>query len=181
MQLFATLRNAWRIKDIRRKLLFTWPCCWSTGWVPLSPFPALTLKSSPKFSRAAGGGLFGLFDVFAGGALSEFSIFAMGVFPILTPHNYAAELAPSLRRWARKGRGLINGPDYPLRCRRAALDSVHRYGLCVPLGHYLPGAASGAKCTLSLIVIIFSLTAGAAFLMWLGELITDKGIATAAP
>ena len=83
MQLFATLRNAWRIKDIRRKLLFTLAMLLSTGW-SFIPVPGIDPKIVAEILKAASKGRpLGLFDVFAGGALSEFSIFAMGIFPYI--------------------------------------------------------------------------------------------------
>ncbi len=72
MQLFATLRNAWRIKDIRRKLLFTLAMLLVYRLGSFIPVPGIDPKIVAEILKGGqqGGGLFGLFDVFAGGALS---------------------------------------------------------------------------------------------------------------
>lgn len=183
MQLFATLRNAWRIKDIRRKLLFTLAMLLVYRLGSFIPVPGIDPKIVAEILKGGqqGGGLFGLFDVFAGGALSEFSIFAMGIFPYINASiimQLLQAVIPKFEEWAKEG------PE-----GRKKLTQITRYGTVVLALIQSTGmafafrsaitsawAASGAGYALSLIVIIFSLTAGTAFLMWLGELITDKGI-----
>src|SRR5690554_6758572 len=184
MQLFATLRNAWRIKDIRRKLLFTLAMLlvYRLGsFVPIPGIDSSWIRENILDGQQTGGGLFGLFNVFTGGALSNFSVFAMGIMPYINSSiimQLLQAVIPKFEEWAKEG------PE-----GRKKLTQITRYGTVVLALIQSTGmafafrsaitsawAASGAGYALSLIVIIFSLTAGTAFLMWLGELITDKGI-----
>lgn len=185
MQLLATLRNAWHIKDIRRKLWFTLAMLlvYRLGsFVPVPGIDSSVVKDILSGGQEGGGaGLFSLFNVFAGGALSEFSVFAMGIMPYINASiimQLLQVVIPKFEEWAKEG------PE-----GRKKLMQISRYGTVVlaliqaigmsfafrsaigasksadPLGYYM-----------TLVVIVFSLTAGTAFLMWLGEKITENGI-----
>lgn len=184
MQLLATLRNAWRVKDIRRKLLFTLAMLlvYRLGsFVPVPGIDSSIVRDILHGNGEGGGGLFGLFDIFAGGALTNFSVFAMGIMPYINATiimQLLQVVIPKFEEWSKEG------PE-----GRKKLMQFSRYGTVVlgliqsigmsfafsqaievdrvvdPSGYYT-----------TLVVIALSLTAGTAFLMWLGEQITDKGI-----
>lgn len=184
MQLLATLLNAWKIKDIRRKLLFTLAMLlvYRLGsFVPVPGIDSSIVQEILKGQGGEGGGLFGLFDMFAGGALSQFSVFAMGIMPYINATiimQLLQVVIPKFEEWSKEG------PE-----GRKKLMQVSRYGTVVlgliqsigmsfafsqaievdrvvdPTGYYT-----------TLVIIALSLTAGTAFLMWLGEQITEKGI-----
>jgi len=184
MQLMATMRNAWRIKDIRHKLLFTLAMLLVYRLGSVVPVPGIDSEVVRDIlgggEGQGGAGLLGLFDLFAGGALSQFSIFAMGIFPYINASiimQLLQAVIPKFEEWAKEG------PE-----GRKKLMQFTRYGTVVlaliqSIGMSLafrtaidvPRAESAAYF-MTLGVIILSLTAGTAFLMWLGEQITDKGI-----
>lgn len=184
MQLLATLRNAWHIKDIRRKLLFTLAMILVYRLGSFIPVPGIDRAEIARIlggGGGGGGGLFGLFDVFAGGALSNFSVFAMGIMPYINASiimQLLQVVIPKFEEWAKEG------PE-----GRKKLMQISRYGTVVlaliqsiGMSFAFSGAISVSRATdpaafyLALVVIVLSLTAGTAFLMWLGEQITDKGI-----
>ena len=183
MQLFATMRNAWRIKDIRRKLLFTLAMLLVYRLGSFVPVPGIDreIVGDILTGGGEGGGLFGLFDIFAGGALSQFSVFAMGIMPYINASiimQLLQVVIPKFEEWAKEG------PE-----GRKKLMQFTRYGTVV-LGFIQSIGMSFAFSSaigvnrfvdptgyyLAIAVIALSLTAGTAFLMWLGEQITDKGI-----
>lgn len=184
MQLLATLRNAWHIKEIRRKLLFTLAMLlvYRLGsFVPVPGIDSAVVRDILSGGGEGGGGLFGLFDLFAGGALSNFSVFAMGIMPYINASiimQLLQVVIPKFEEWAKEG------PE-----GRKKLMQVSRYGTvglgliqAIGMSFAFSSAIGVSRATdptgyfLSLFVIVLSLTAGTAFLMWLGEQITDKGI-----
>jgi preprotein translocase subunit SecY len=183
MQLFATLRNAWHIKDIRRKILFTLAMLlvYRLGsFVPVPGIDSGWIRENILGSQQ-GGGLFGLFNVFTGGALSNFSVFAMGIMPYINASiimQLLQVVIPKFEEWAKEG---AEG--------RKKLTQVSRYGTIVlaliqsfGMSMAFRQAISVSKATnptgyyMTLVIMVLSLTAGTAFLMWLGEKITEKGI-----
>lgn len=181
MQLLATLRNAWHIKDIRRKLLFTLAMLLVYRLGSFVPVPGIDREVVKTYLGDGTGGLFGLFDVFAGGNLSNFSVFAMGIMPYINASiimQLLQVVIPKFEEWAKEG------PE-----GRKKLMQISRYGTvilsliqAIGMSFAFRGAIGVSRADaalnyyLSLVVIVFSLTAGTAFLMWLGEQITDKGI-----
>lgn len=183
MRLFATLRNAWHIKEIRRKMLFTLAMLLIYRLGTFVPVPGIDSSWIREniLGGDQGGGLLGLFNVFTGGALSNFSVLAMGIMPYINATiimQLLQAVIPKFEEWAKEG---AEG--------RKKLTQASRYGTVV-LGliqaivtslAFRPAikvskAVAPGSYYMSLIVIILSLTAGTAFLMWLGEKITEKGI-----
>lgn len=181
MQFIATLRNAWHVKDIRRKLLFTLAMLLVFRLGSFVPVPGIDKETVANIlgTDQGGGGLFGLFDTFAGGALSEFSIFAMGIFPYINASiimQLLQVVIPKFEEWAKEG------PE-----GRKKLMQISRYGTVLLALIQSTGMSFAFRTAiepnpgettfyLTMVVIVLSLTAGTAFLMWLGEQITDKGI-----
>jgi preprotein translocase subunit SecY len=183
MQLLATVRNAWQVKDIRRKLYFTLAMLLVFRLGNFVPVPGIDRDIVQNILNPGGegGGLFGLFDIFNGGALSRFSVFAMGIMPYINASIIMSLLQvviPKFEEWAKEGPegrkklaqftrygtvvlGLIQSIGMSFAFRSAIAFSVRTQ----PLMHWANVA-----------IIVLSLTAGTAFLMWLGEQITEKGI-----
>ncbi|HBS93655.1 MAG TPA: preprotein translocase subunit SecY, partial [Firmicutes bacterium] len=107
--MFATLRNAWHIKDIRRKLLFTLAMLlvYRLGsFVPVPGIDSSWIRENILGGQQGGGGLFGLFNVFTGGALSKFSVFAMGIMPYINASiimQLLQVVIPKFEEWAKEG------------------------------------------------------------------------------
>lgn len=181
MQLLATLRNAWHIKEIRRKLLFTLAMLLVYRLGIFVPVPGIdkSIVAEILGTDQGGGGLFGLFDVFAGGALSEFSIFAMGIMPYINASiimQLLQVVIPKFEEWAKEGpegrKKLMQFSRYGT----VVLALIQSIGMSFAFRTAIGPSPGEATYYMTLIAIVLSLTAGTAFLMWLGEQITDKGI-----
>ena len=120
------------------------------------------------------GNLFGLLDLFSGGALSKFSIFAMSITPYINASiimQLLTVVVPKFEQWAKEGEE-----------GRKKITQITRYGTVVLGFVQALGMAYGLKVAIinpgfaSIMLIALTLTAGTTFLMWLGEQITEKGI-----
>jgi len=119
--------------------------------------------------------IFGFVNIIGGGNLSNFTIFALGIMPYINASiimNLLTIVIPKLKEWSQEG------PE-----GRKKISQITRYGTVViaviqALGFstIIAGAAVLEKTFMSYLIIVVSLTAGTAFLMWMGELITEKGI-----
>ena len=120
------------------------------------------------------GSLFGMLDLFAGGALSKFSIFAMSITPYINASiimQLLTVVVPTFESWSKEGEE-----------GRKKISKITRYGTVILGFVQATGMAYGLKDAIinpsigSILLIALTLTAGTTFLMWLGEQITEKGI-----
>lgn len=174
MSMFGTIAHAWKIADIRRKMIFTLLMLVVFRLGSNIPVPGMDrAKLESLFS--GGDGLFGLFDLFSGGAFSNFTIFALSITPYITASIILQLLTiaiPSLERLAKEGtEGKKKIAQYT-RYLTVVLAFVQAIGLSVGLFRQ----ALISTDFFSITVIVLTLTAGTAFLMWLGEQINDNGI-----
>ena len=161
-----TLRNAWRIEDIRKKINFTILMLFIYRIGTFVPIPGI--NSDYIKQLVAGGGLLGFFDIITGGAFANFTIFAMGI----TPHINASIIMqlltvaiPRLEELAKEGEEGRKKIAQYTRYFTIVLAFVQAFGITY-------GLAQGAikkPGFLSYFVTALTLTAGTAFLMWLGE------------
>lgn len=171
--MLETIRNAWRIKELRGRIIFTLLMLVVFRLGSHVPVPGVDPAEIAKFFR--GDNLFGLFNVFAGGALENFTVFAMGIFPYINASiimQLLTVVVPKFEEWAKEG------PE-----GQKKLQQIIRYGTIVLALIQATGMTLGLfrgavlyDNAFTYITIIITLTAGTAFLMWLGELITDRGI-----
>ena len=171
--MLETLRSAWRIKELRQRITFTLLMLVVFRLGSHVPVPGVDPAQIANFFKASN--LFGLFNVFAGGALENYTIFAMGVFPYINSSIIVQLLGvviPKFEEWAKEGPEGQRKMQQVVRYGTVVLALVQATGMTLGLfrGTVLnPG-------TFTYLTIIVSLVAGTAFLMWLGELITEKGI-----
>ncbi len=172
MQALDVLRNAFRIQDLRKKILFTLAMLivYRVGsYVTVPGIDATELAQ--KFGA---GSLFGLLDLFAGGNLVRFSIFAMGVNPYITSSiifQLLQIVVPKLEELAKEGvEGRKKIAQY-IRYGTVLLGVIQAYGTVVYVQNFIrnPGI-------LTTVTMVLVLTAGTVFLMWLGEKISERGI-----
>ncbi len=170
------LRNALRIGDLRRKILYTAALLivFRIGsFVPVPGVDATGLAESLGVDR---GNIFGFLNMFTGGNLGRFTIFAMGVNPYITASiilQLLTVVIPKLEELAKEG---VEG--------RKKIQQYTRYGtvllgLVQAYGITALARASGVVIDsgfFNLLVILITLTAGTSFLMWLGEKISEHGI-----
>ncbi len=180
MQMVETLRNAWKIRDLRKKMLFTLGMLVVFRLGSFVPVPGIDASGIAR-QIEAGGGLFGLFDIFSGGALSNFSIFAMGIMPYINASIITQLLTvviPKFEEWSKEGEEGRKKLNQVIRYATVILGTIQATGMSFGFSGNIPGwnAMNTLERFGSISLIVISLTAGTAFLMWLGEQITEKGI-----
>ncbi|GHU65447.1 protein translocase subunit SecY [Clostridia bacterium] len=174
MSMFETLGKAFRIPDIRRKIIFT--------LLMLIVFRLGSNIPVPGIDRAVlaeafnGQGLFELFNLFSGGSFQNFTIFALSITPYITASiiiNLLTIAIPYLENLAKEGMEGRKKMTQITRYLTVVLALLQAVGFTLGL---FRGALQDSSDIFMTIVIIFVLTAGTAFLMWLGEQINEYGI-----
>jgi preprotein translocase subunit SecY len=173
--------NAFKIPDLRRKLLFTLAmiAVYRVGaWIPVPGVNVDLLRSARGIGEAAN--VVGIVNVFAGGALQQMAIFALGIMPYITASIIMQLLAvvipklEALQREGEQGRKKITQYTRYVTVGLALLQATGLVTLARNGVAFGENVILGGNGTFALIVI--TLTAGTALIMWLGELITQRGV-----
>lgn len=172
--MLETLRNLFKIPDLKKRLYFTLGMLVVVRLGSHLPLPGVNKEALTNLF--AQGGILGFFDLFAGGALSRFSVFALGIMPYINASiimQLLTAVIPTLEQWAKEGE---EGRDKITKITRYStvfLAIVQAFGISVWLQNMGVLMISGFSFRFLLLI---TLTAGTCFLMWLGEQITDFGI-----
>ncbi|HHX14441.1 MAG TPA: preprotein translocase subunit SecY [Clostridiales bacterium] len=174
MEYLRTLGRAWKVPDLRRKMIFTLLMLLVFRLGSNIPVPNIDRAQLDKvFSNDTG--LLGLLDMFSGGAFSNFTIFALSITPYITASIILQLLTiaiPKLEALAREGtEGRKKIAQYT-RYLTVALAFIQAIGMALGLFRNVVTDRS----PFSIAVIVLTLSAGTAFLMWLGEQINENGI-----
>lgn len=173
--MLSTLRNAWKIPDLRNRILFTLMMIAIFRLGSAVPVPGIDSGALAAAFSNSEDGLLGLFNLMSGGNFKTFTIFALGISPYITASivlNLLQIAFPALEALAKEGEvGRKKIAQYT-RYLTVVLALIQGFGFSV--GYFQrffinPGAWS-------IFIAVLTLTAGTAFLMYLGEKITDKGI-----
>ena len=179
--MFNTIRSAVKIPDLRKKLLFTFFMMVVFRFGAHIPVPFLSADAMKAF-LGNGTDLFALFDVFTGGAFSNATVMALGVSPYINASIIIQLLTvaiPALERLAKEGAEGRKKINKITRYTGIILAFVQGAGLYVTLhniGVENKMTAIINESVLTFFIITLTFTAGTAFVVWLGEQITDKGI-----
>ncbi len=174
MEMLKTISQAFKVAEIRSKIIFTLLMLVVFRIGSNIPVPGIN-RSALAQVFAGDTGLFDLFDLFSGGAFSNFTIFALSITPYITASIIIQLLTiafPYFERLAKEGQEGRKKMAQITRYLTIILAVVQALGLTVGLFRQ----AVVDQTWFSFIVIILVLTAGTAFLMWLGEQINEKGI-----
>lgn len=172
--MLETLRNLFKIPDLKKRLYFTLGMLVVVRLGSHLPLPGVNKEALTNLF--AQGGIMGFFDLFVGGALSRFSVFALGIMPYINASiimQLLTAVIPTLEQWAKEGE---DGRDKITKITRYStvfLAIVQAFGISVWLQNMGVLMISGFSFRFLLLI---TLTAGTCFLMWLGEQITDFGI-----
>ncbi|SFX37979.1 protein translocase subunit secY/sec61 alpha [Thermoactinomyces sp. DSM 45891] len=177
--MFTTLGNIFKVEDLRRRILFTLLLLIVFRIGSFIPVPNTNSGALRAYLETQGGGVFGLINTFSGNSLHNFSIFAMGIMPYITAsiivQLLTMDVIPAFARWAKEGETGRRKIAQVTRYFTIALGIIQSIGLSIGFGRaakeFIIGDGFWTYASISL-----TLTAGTAFLMWLGEQITDKGI-----
>jgi preprotein translocase subunit SecY len=169
------LANAWRVPELRRRLLFTAFILSVYRLGSFLPAPGVDSAQVQSFFNNNGGSILGLLNLFSGSALSRFSIFALGIMPYVTASIILQLLTvaiPSLEQLQKEGEAGYAKINQYTRYLTVVLAAAQAAGYAYLF--HREGALSGNPGRLVLIIV--TLTAGTTCLMWMGEMITKRGI-----
>ena len=174
MEMLKTIAKAWKIEDIRRKIIFTLLMLVVFRIGSNIPVPGIDREILNQAFQG-GTGLLELFDLFSGGSFSNMTIFALSITPYITASIILQLLTiaiPALERLSREGTEGRKKITQYTRYLTVALAFVQAIGVSV--GMFRQALISTDFFSVAVIVIVLS--AGTAFLMWLGEKINENGI-----
>lgn len=173
--MISTLRDAWRIPEIRKKITFTLLMLFVFRLGSAVPVPFMNKEIIKGVFEANQGGLLQFLDLMAGGTFSQFSIFATNIYPYITASIIIQLLTiaiPALEQLSKEGEE-----------GKKKIARYTRYGAIIiatiqAIGYTFGLFRSAIETTSSLdnVLVILSMVAGTAILIWIGELITEKGI-----
>lgn len=178
--MFKTLLNAWRLPDLRKKLLFTLGMLIIFQLGTVIPVPGITkgaLAQLMGIGTGGSGSIFDLVNIISGGAMQNASIFAMSITPYINSSIIMQLLTvaiPALEKIAKEGEEGRKVIAKWTRYGTVILAFIQAAGLYVGLSNAQGSLQNPGFMSFALIALTF--TAGTAFLMWIGEQITEKGI-----
>ena len=178
--MLSSIVDAFKVPELRKKILFTLAILALYRFGSYVPVPGIPFHEFAVSFENSGVSM-AMLDLFTGGALSNFSVFSLGIMPYITASiimQLMQTVIPAVGNWAREGE-----------TGRKKITQVTRYltlglGLINAIGYLLlfKSAAYGVTFSsevpelLSDFLVIFTLVAGTAFIMWMGELITQRGV-----
>jgi preprotein translocase subunit SecY len=181
--MLSVYRNMFRIRDLRNKIFFTLLIFLVYRLGTAIPVPGVDLNAVEQFAQLGEqAGIMGLLNLFSGGALEAFSVFTLGIMPYITSSiimQLLAVVIPRLQKLQEEGetgRKVITQWTRYVTVLLALLQSTgltylfHRGTLTSGID-LIPDYNAGR-----VLLIVLTLTAGTAFIMWLGELITQRGV-----
>src|ERR671926_769561 len=173
--MFAWLANAWRVPELRRRVIFTGVilALYRLGsWLPA---PGVDSQAIENYFSGKGGTVLGLLNLFSGSALSRFSLFALGIMPYVTASiilQLLTVVIPTLEQLQKEGEAGYAKINQYTRYLTVALAAAQATGYA-----YLFKRAGNLQAdTGRIVLIVVTLTAGTTLLMWMGELITKRGV-----
>lgn len=188
--MLSSVRNMFKIPDLRGKILFTLLVIALYRVGSFIPAPGIDLDAVQELKRQAesGAGVVGFLQLFSGGALTQFAVFALGIMPYITASIIMQVLTvviPKLEEWQKMGAVGQRKITQWTRYLAVAIAMLQSTGLAFLFhnggGGLLGGNTSGLDVLpnftpFRVILVVMTLTAGTALLMWLGELISQRGI-----
>src|SRR5947207_3817195 len=173
--MLSWLANAWRVPELRKRVLFTALvlALYRLGsWIPA---PGVNSDQIKGYFNSQGGTILGLLNVFSGGALSQFSLFALGIMPYVTASiilQLLTVVIPKLEQLQKEGEAGYAKINQYTRYLTIALAAAQSAGY----SYLFQKQGALTHNNGRLVLIIITLTAGTALLMWMGEMITKRGI-----
>jgi preprotein translocase subunit SecY len=175
----TAISNAFRIPELRKKILFTLGMIAIYRLGAYIPVPGVNVKAVQAL--VSGNAALGLLGLFSGGALEKFAVFSLGIMPYITSSiimQLLQGVIPKVEQWAKEGesgqRKITQITRYMTLgialLQSIAMLGVFRSAISAPSGPAAP------PVMFTNLVIVVTLIAGTAFIMWMGELITQRGI-----
>ena len=178
-RLVASLQNIFKIPELRSRVIFTLSMLAVYRIGAHVPTPGINNEELFKFLTERGGALMGFLDIFSGGALSRLTIFALGIMPYISASiilQLLTVVVPHLSKLAKEGeRGRKTIIQYT-RYGTIVIALIQGFGIALGLEGMNNGAFVLDPGWPFRLMTVITLVAGTAFLMWLGEQITERGV-----
>ena len=175
--MLTTLKNAFKIKDIRNRLLFTLAMLVVIRFGSQLPVPGVNRTYFADWFAAQSNGAFNFFDAFTGGSFMNMSVFALNITPYITSSIIMQLLTiaiPKLEEMQKDGEDGRKKIATITRYVTVGLSLIEAAAMAIGFGN--SGLLQKDSVVLDYIVVIVALTAGSAFVMWIGEQITEHGV-----
>jgi preprotein translocase subunit SecY len=183
-KLTETFTNIFKIQELRERILFTAALLIVVRLGSHITIPGVDARILADYIRKSGEGtLFGLYDLFVGGAFSNAAVFALGIMPYISASiviQLLGAVVPYFQKLQKEGEDGRKKITQYTRYGTVLISLLQSSGVVVklestvtPMGPIVPAAVAGFGFALSTVII---LTAGTIFMMWLGEQITERGI-----
>jgi preprotein translocase subunit SecY len=179
--MMESIKSIWEITDLRKRILFTLILMAVYRLGSFVPTPGINTTVFQQYFNQLGGTLFGLLSMFSGGSLNRLTVFALGIMPYITAQiilQLLTVVSPTLEKLQKEGElGRRKITDYT-RWMTVGLSAFQALGIAVALQRQ---TAAGVPMVRNpgmgfIFTTVLTLTAGAVFIMWLGEQITSRGI-----
>ncbi|MGN0046057.1 MAG: preprotein translocase subunit SecY [Eggerthellaceae bacterium] len=179
--MLSSLVNAFKIPELRNKILFTLAILALYRFGAFVPVPGIPFHAFADAMQNSGGVAMTMLDLFTGGALSNFSVFALGIMPYITASiimQLMQGVIPAVNQWNREGEAGQRKITQVTRWITLVLGLINAVGYLFLFKSAAYGVVFSTEVPeiLTDILVVFTLVAGTAFIMWMGELITQHGI-----
>jgi len=169
-------QNVFKIPELKKKIIYTFALLAVYRIGVHVPTPGIDAAAMEEIFAAHGGGILGMFNMFSGGALERLSVFALGIMPYISASiilQLMTVVIPHLERLSKEGEQGRKKITQYTRYGTVVLSIIQGFGISVGLEKM--GAVIDPGWSFRLMTVL-TLTAGTAFIMWLGEQITEHGI-----
>ncbi|MEW6714558.1 MAG: preprotein translocase subunit SecY [Nitrospirota bacterium] len=179
MSIVNTFQNIFKIAELKSRVLFTLALLAAYRVGAHIPTPGINGEELSKFLLDRGGALMGFFDMFSGGALSRATIFALGIMPYISASiilQLLTVVIPALGKLAKEGESGRKKITQYTRYGTVLISIVQSLGISVGIESMGQGAFVQNPGWEFRLITMITMTSGTAFIMWLGEQITERGI-----
>jgi preprotein translocase subunit SecY len=179
VSIINSFQNIFRIAELKSRILFTLALLAVYRIGAHIPTPGINGEELSKFLMERGGALMGFFDMFSGGALSRATIFALGIMPYISASiilQLLTVVIPALGKLAKEGEAGRKKITQYTRYGTVVISIVQSIGIAVGIESMNQGAFIQNPGWSFRLLTMITMTSGTAFLMWLGEQITERGI-----
>lgn len=179
MRILTAFQNIFKIAELKSRVLFTLALLTVYRIGAHIPTPGINGEELSKFLTERGGALMGFFDMFSGGALSRVTIFALGIMPYISASiifQLLTVVIPAIGKLAKEGEAGRKKIVRYTRYGTVVISAIQSFGIAVGLESMSQGAFIQNPGWSFRLLTMITLTSGTAFIMWLGEQITERGI-----
>jgi preprotein translocase subunit SecY len=179
--MMESIKSIWEITDLRKRIIFTLILMAVYRLGSYVPTPGINTQVFQQYFNQLGGTLFGLLSMFSGGSLNRLTVFALGIMPYITAQiilQLLTVVSPTLEKLQKEGElGRRKITDYT-RWMTVGLSAFQALGIAVALQRQTTAGIPMVRNPGMgfIFTTVLTLTAGAVFIMWLGEQITSRGV-----